>query len=147
MISFKDYMEMTGYMSYAPLGSSAPNINTTGGINSVWNGMGTNQDLTRPQAYIQNYGLDYEPSSSDFDIPVSKTVRKSEIYQVDEKPSGQKGNVIISLRDGTTLYVPWGVYRKNKKFLKEGQKITVAFQRRSEDESREPSQIHSISIG
>lgn len=137
MITFVEYLEMTGFQSYQPLGTVIPNSFTGGMVPGNWTGnTDTYKDLTHGQSYIQNNALQKEPNAG-FDLPLPKTVKKAKIYQVHEK-----GNpVIVNFTDGTTIYLPINVYRKQKDKLVPGKEITVAFQRRQSDMSNEPSKI------
>lgn len=132
-------MEITGYMSHAPLGVSIPSNVVTGALSPGGGGAATNRDMTRGAANIMNYNLQSEPNDSW--LPIPKITRTAQIQYIDEK----KNPIVIFLSDRTRLFMPYDAWKRKGKPGK-GQTVVVTLQRREEDGSEAPSQVSNLEV-
>lgn len=76
-------------------------------------------------------------SENELDLP---TVSKAAIIRyINDKINP----ILIFLADGTQIFLPLDAFRRIKDEPKVGKTLTVVFQRREDDDSKSPSQIHS----
>lgn len=135
-MSFKKFIEQNtvGYHNDGPGGS----------FNKDHGGSYLSSDQTGSEAVKADGGSPHLPST-DLTIPSSMPIKK--VVSVVTGINYNKNPIEIKLQDGTILYLTIDEFRRiGPKSPKKGSKIMVSFQRREDDNSKSPSQIHHIQI-
>lgn len=139
-MNFKEYLHLAEFTLSTPLGISIPSAIPFGAVSGSWAG---NSDPTDAALPLRSGGFIGTPNfRSDFNLGLPSTRKTARITFINEK----RDPILVCLSDGTKLYMPCDAYKRLNIEPEVGRTMEVVFQRRSDNDSMEPSKIESITI-
>ncbi len=136
-MEFREFLKIQEDSSWKPLGMVIPTA-PFGAVPTQWTGSEFWDTPLKSGGFQNTNWIDQQ-----LDLMLPNVTKSSQIIQI-KNLNNSKRPVLIHLADGTKLHIPHDTFRKIKVQPEVGKKLSVVFQRRSDDNSIYPSNIKSI---